>query len=202
MKNKGKVHQEGLDQNYTVKEDFWINYKPLQQYLSLPSFNDFKQNYPGGSDGNCIMASNVFEMIGGELINPNFTNACAARVSKSLNYSGIAIPKINGLTFKGADGKYYFLGASHLNNWLIKTFGEPTYSLNQNQAGTDGQGFRAIINAKKGIYIMIPQYPRRFGASGHADIYDGSNFNCGSYFDPPGGLYKASLWTLDSSVRI
>jgi hypothetical protein len=41
---------------------------------------------------------------------------------------------------------------------------------------------------------MIPNYPNYFKASGHADIYDGSNFDKLGYFNPSGGLYSANLW--------
>lgn len=51
--------------------------------------------------------------------NPNndhdYDNACVLRVSIALNYSGVKIPNIPNHTFKGGDGKYYFLSAKKLN---------------------------------------------------------------------------------------
>ena len=50
-----------------------------------------------------------------------YVNACALRVSRALNYSGVTIPNIANHTFQGSDGKYYFLSSAKLYNWMIKT---------------------------------------------------------------------------------
>lgn len=101
------------------------------------------------------------------------------------------------MTFKGADGKYYFLGAQNLFAWMKKTFGPPNISLDQNEVGPAGLEFFDIADGNEGIYIMIPNYPAKFGASGHADLFDGGTFNAGAYFNPPGGLHSANLWILN-----
>ncbi|WP_090974515.1 type VI secretion system amidase effector protein Tae4 [Parapedobacter composti] len=136
--------------------------------------------------------------------NNDYQNACALRVSRALNYSGITIPTIIGQTAKGADGKNYFLGAANLNAWMIKTFGEPT-KFTGAQGGENGKNFPTLLSGKKGIYIMVPNYPRDF-ASGHADIWNGETCNAGCYFGigarPPingrqQGVAFIHLWELN-----
>ena len=43
---------------------------------------------------------------------------------------------------------------------------------------------------------MVPNYPSKFGASGHADIFNGASFNKNGYFNASGGLHSANLWIL------
>jgi hypothetical protein len=50
---------------------------------------------------------------------------------------------------------------------------------------------------------MQVNYPSRFGALGHASIFDSNacpgTHNCteaGEYFDAEGGVYKITLWKL------
>lgn len=187
----------GSDQT-NFDQSFWDNINFPQQ--NLPNFTDFDNSYPK-TDGGLMLPENVFELIGGDVLSlanlHGYTNACAARVSRALNYSGVVIPNIPGKTFKGFDNKYYFLGARKLYEWMKKTFGNPNISLNQSQAKTDGSGFLGLALGKKGLYIMIPNYPSQFGASGHADIFNGSSFNKNGYFGANGGLHSANLWILN-----
>ena len=57
---------------------------------------------------------------------------CAARLSQALNESGVLpIPNIKGKTFAGAGGRYYFMQAKQMSNWLRRKLGNPklfTYS--------------------------------------------------------------------------
>lgn len=131
---------------------FWKSATFIQQ--NLPNFNEFEKAYPKTNGG--VMASkDVFELISGDVLNlanlHGYTNACAARVSRALNYSGVIIPNITGKTFKGGDGKFYFLGARKLFEWMKKTFDYPDISLNQLQAKSDGSGFLNLALGKKGI---------------------------------------------------
>lgn len=187
------------DDDHNYDSAFW-NSNPSFPQQQLPSFNDFDASYPK-LDGGKMPSDQVFNLIGGNVLSlanlHGYTNACAARVSRALNYSGISIPNIQGITFKGADNKYYFLGAKNLFEWMKKTFGAPDISLNESEVGTGGFGFFTSANGDKGIYIMIPNYPAQFGASGHADIFNGSTFNAGGYLNPAGGLHSANLWKLN-----
>ena len=194
-KTNGITHFEGMDQDdFQLKE-----LEELQDNLpvqKLPNFASFEKAYSKSSDGGYLSARKVFELIGGEVDHPNHLNACAARVSRALNYSGVSIGNIAGKTYKGDDNKYYFLGARKLYDWLETTFGKPQISLNTVQAGIDGTGFKNAANGRKGIYMMLPIDHHRFQATGHADIFYGDRFNFKGYFDPEGGLYSANLWVL------
>ena len=58
--------------------------------------------YPKGS------AEDVFNLIGGKVKANNFTNSCAIRLSRSLNYSGHSVSYIPpNLTVSGNDKKWY-----------------------------------------------------------------------------------------------
>ena len=52
-------------------------------------------------------------------------NTCALRLSVALNESGNPIPAGTG-TYKGKDGKNYFISVKNMSNYLTKTFGQPT----------------------------------------------------------------------------
>ncbi len=103
----------------------------------------------------------------------------------------------SGKTFKGSDNKYYFVSAIKLFRWLLGTFGQPDISLNNSQIGINGENFLLQANGQKGIYILIPNYPALFGASGHVDIFDSTNFDGHGYFNASGGVHSANLWILN-----
>ena len=172
---------------------FWDNFS--FQHQNLPSYTNFNNAYPKNMSG-----TDVFQLVGGNInsmaIANGWVNACATRVSRALNYSGVSIPNIPGKTFKGGDNKYYFVSAANLYRWMIGTFGQPTISLSGTQAHTDGSGFFTQANGQKGIYILIPNYPALFGASGHADIFDGQDFDGHGYFNASGGVHSVNLWVL------
>jgi len=135
------------------------------QKKELPTFANFKASYPTvkdpGNDDNPtgekdMPAADVYKMIGGEVqkIAGNEPNACAARWSRAMNYSGVAIPHIPGKTFSGADGKYYFLMASDAFDWMMQNY-KPDILLTEK----DGPNFYAKITGNKGILMMIPVDP-------------------------------------------
>ena len=170
--------------------------KPGQQPQSRPSFADMDANYPKDASGtNDMKGDDVYSMVGGDVhamyqTNPiKYRNACALRISVSLNKSGVVIPDVSG-TYKGADGKNYFLGASTLREWMTSYFGAPDI--------TAKKDFESSISGKQGIYIMEPNFPARFGASGHATLYNGTDCIGGHcYFNAGGGgTYRVNLWTL------
>jgi len=172
-----------------------------------PSWAQVYANFPKKSDGSEMCGEDVYNLVGGTVraLMPASKNACAVRVSRALLYSGVNIPYIQDHTFLGADGKYYFLSAAKLYNWLRKTFGQPNLSLSQSQGGPRGVNFPSLLAGHKGIYLMQPNYPAQFKASGHSSLYTGNScitHNCdgtsnnGCYFDPQGGLHKISLWEL------
>lgn len=70
--------------------------------------------------------SEFYESIGGPLgewakrAPDDFQNTCAARLSKALNYGGFEIPKNVPGVYLGGDGKYYFINAKAMANYLSK----------------------------------------------------------------------------------
>ncbi len=204
---------EGIDGDYDAT--FWDNPNLIFQQQNLPRLNDFKNAYPKNSNGNFEMTyAEVYNLVGGEpkamrdaVLNDNnpindhdFDNACALRTSRALNYSGVIIPNIPGKTFKGADNKFYFLGARNLYNWMIKTFppnDANSVVLNQQQGGINGMNFQSLLSNKQRIYILIPNNPAisGFGASGHAGIYTTPDLTH-YYFGAKGGVKSITLWIL------
>ena len=111
---------------------------------------------------------------------PNdYKNACAARLSGAMNDSGVmTIPHLTNaegkdITYLGAKGKYYFMRAAAMKDWLISKFGQPILLPQYNNGG------------------MIPDHCLIFqdgwtDVSGHVDV-------CGGYkgnFVAPGGALK------------
>lgn len=172
-----------------------------------PSWSQLYANFPKKSDGTEMCGEDVYNLVGGQVLAnmPTSHNACAVRLSRALNYSGVVIPNMPGQTYKGADNKYYFLGTPQLFNFLKKTFGNASLTLNQSQGGANGQNFPALLSGHKGIYLMQPNYPAQFGAMGHASLYnlnsciahncDGSASN-GCFFNAKGGVNKIYIWEL------
>ncbi|MFZ4400623.1 MAG: T6SS effector amidase Tae4 family protein [Bacteroidales bacterium] len=159
----------------------------LQQRLARPSFDDLLANYPKNDLGGDMPASDVYDLIGGDVSsarnsNPDaYQNACALRVSRALNYSGAKIPKM-GSTYKGADGKYYFVSSEKLYKWMSATYGKPNISTSD----------ASLLNNNKGIYIMQANYPARFGAWGHATLYNMNGCIGKCYIGP--SAYRYNLW--------
>ncbi len=84
---------------------------------------------------------------------------------------------------------------------MIKAFpptAANTIQLTRADAGKNGLGFANALSGKKGIYIMIPNYPgaNYFGASGHAGIYTTPPLTH-YYFTAKGGINKITLWKLN-----
>jgi hypothetical protein len=172
----------------------------------LPNWGSFNTAYPKHDDPLYDTPQKMYLSVGGQVANlhisdpNNYSNTCALRVSKGLNYSGIVIPSGTN-RYLGSDGKYYFLSAKALLEWMKKTFGIPTDSnhLTGSQGGTNGVNFPTLLSTKTGIYIMIPNYPgpSYFGASGHADMIFNGFCDGGCYFNATGGIHEIFIWELD-----
>lgn len=162
----------------------------LQQGINRPKFDDLLANYPT-ENGSDMPAADVYELIGGDVLEAHnsdpeaYHNACALRVSRALNYSGVDIPRISDQTLKGADGKHYFYRASDLYKWMSKpaVFGNPNYS-KTNYSALSG----------KGIYIMQASYPSKFGAWGHATLFNNGSVIGKGYINATGGVHRFNLW--------
>ncbi|WP_299285916.1 T6SS effector amidase Tae4 family protein [uncultured Mucilaginibacter sp.] len=168
--NEFLTPSEGTDGPYGFNQSYWDDPNLVIPTQTLPSYQDFYNNFPN------VDADAVYNLIGGPILahhqsDPvNYSNACALRVSRALNYAGKTIPAVNG-TEQGADGKNYFLSAKALNAYLRKAFGPPTDHFTQTQGGRNGENFPNLIAGKKGIYSMIAS---GWVASGHADLFTGT----------------------------
>lgn len=200
---------EGKDSFYN--DSFWQNSNLNFPQQQLPTWNDFNNSFPRNSDGTLMTGTdNVFGYVGGSVLqaridNPDTTNnTCALKVSIALNGSGVVIPNIPGQTLEGGSafaGKFFFLNAKALNNWMKLTFGtNPSnpnhHQFNQDQGGTNGEGFVSALNdlqPNHGIFTMLPISAIEFGASGHCDIFDGTNCGSHCYFD---SANEINIWIL------
>lgn len=205
---------EGADGLNDYDENYWNDPNLVVQTQTLPTFFAFSTAYPKNSDGTFeLSAAEVFNLVGGipkalrdvtlNDSNPNnnstYGNACALRVSRALNYSGVTIPSVSG-TYVGGDGKNYFLSAASLNAWMIKAFPPTAFNsitLTSGDSGTNGANFQNSLAGKKGIYILIPNYPGNnyFAASGHAGLHTTPPVTH-YYLNAKGGVQKITLWTL------
>jgi hypothetical protein len=164
------------------------------------TFSAVENKYPKDMFGMDTPADAVAKDIGGQVKElfekNNYSNACALRLSKALNYAGISIPHIPNVTFEGDDKKYYFLAAEKMLHWMESRFGKPDIIIKGSSEGEKLKG-------NKGLYFMLPLTPNGFGASGHATIYDGSTCPGGDihcYYNNPaisGGVYRVYLWKMN-----
>ena len=198
---------EGPDGDYDAA--YWENPNTTFPPQNLPSWISFNSAYPKHFDPLYDTPEEMYINIGGQLItlynsDPiKYHNTCALRVSKAFNYSGVSIPA--GIDrYQGADGKYYFVSCKALLTWMKKTFGTPNGSnyLTGSQGGTNGKDFPSLLSNKKGIYIMVPNYPggcannTGFCASGHADMIENGVCDGGCYFNATGGVHEIFIWEL------
>ena len=182
---------------------------PLTQQ-SLPSFNNFLNNFPKqGIQGNYteMSTSDVYHLVGGSLLtshlnNPDsYSNACSIRGSRGLLYSGIDISVINYTgnnqrTQKGADGKNYILDAVSYDRFMRDKFGDATYEL----TGTDANNSSKVaefLNGKNGIYVIINNNHSQAGYSGHVDTIINGQCIGGAYTGVAGGVKSIRIWELN-----
>ncbi len=112
-----------------------------------------------------------------------FKNACAIRMSYSLNYSGNTIPRGVWKTVTGADGKQYIFRVSDLLVFLNQEFGKPDKTI-KNPKPSD-------FTSDKGILVF--SVSGWSDASGHATLWDGSTCSDHCYFP---NASEASIWLL------
>lgn len=172
------------DYNYDTSNDIWWDENisdPNTSYYqqSRPTFSNMYNNYPKNSTNGDMFVPDVCNLIGGQVKikfdQHNIANACALRVSRALNYSGVTIPYIANQTLQGADGKNYFIYAANLYNWLVKTLGPHEIHKTRAEGYPNGSGFLKQLMGiqNRGIYIMKPIPSSAFTASGHATLWGG-----------------------------
>jgi hypothetical protein len=182
---------------------WWTDNSTTFPPQTLPCWQQMYTNYPKSATGDDLPGPQVYGLVGGQvysMYNSNpaaFQNACALRVSRALNHSGVVIPSIANQTYSGSDGKYYFLSSAKLFNWMRKTFGAGSIVMTQSQGGANGSNFQSALNGHQGIYIMQAALPASFGALGHASLFNGTSCVGGHcYFNAEGGVAQVRLWTL------
>ncbi len=203
FKNQFIGTPEGQDGEYDT--EYWDDPNLSFPQQSLPSWDNFESAFPKRSDQLYETPYQLYTSIGKKVIDQynsdpaRYQNTCALRVSKALNYSGINIPS-GPDRYEGADGKYYFLSAKALLTWMKKTFGTPSGDnyLTSAQGGPYGQNFASHLSGKKGIYMMVPNYPgdNYFRASGHADLINSSVCDGKCFFNAKGGVHEIFIWEL------
>ncbi len=183
-------------------DGWWNGDSTFQDHQTVaqqkPKWQDVYNNYPKNSAGGDMPSRDVCVMIGGEVRKKSdqgsANNACALRVSRALNYSGISIPEIPGKTWKGGDGKNYFFLAAHLYAWLRQTFGAPDVELSSTPGNAIELHRQVVGIHNRGIYIMTPHNSQSFGASGHCSLWGGLNAIGGNnYMGDAGKIY---VWRL------
>lgn len=160
-----------------------------------------------------MATDDVWELAGGHIFQlhkdypATFHNACALRVSYSLNHSGIDIPYIAGVTFKGLYGFNYFIRAPQLFDFMSQTFGSSGFDVIKITGDVDPAVIPNILQGNKGIYIMLAndQSANGFKASGHCSLFNedhcipNSFGGAAEYYNPKGGLKKIGLWILPTN---
>ena len=111
-----------------------------------------------------------------------FTNACALRMSYSLNYSGIPIVRGIWQTVSGGDKKWYIYRVRDLLKFLTHTFGKPDKTV-KNPRPSDFKG-------EQGILVFNVNWN---DASGHATLWNGATCSDHCYFPV---AMEASIWHL------
>ena len=204
------INQQNNSEIDQVTNPDLIQYdSPLQQEV-LPSFNDFKQNFPKlGTEGNysAMPTSQVYNLVGGSLLNSHnqnpqaYSNACSIRGSRGLLYSGIDIPVLiyDGVgqrTQKGGDNKNYILDAVSFDKFMKDKFGDATYELTDSSAN-DPEQVANLLNGKNGIYVIINNNQIQAGYSGHVDLIIDGTCISSAYTTPSGGVKSIRIWELD-----
>jgi hypothetical protein len=145
LMNAGLNHlQQGLQQRFTdaqLKEIYEVYRNDVIVYPTPEEFYE----YIGGPLGEWA-ASNPEQ----------FGNTCAARLSRALNYSNFEIPAGTSGAYLGGDGKYYFINAQKMADYLSKNkvWGAPTL-LKNNQVVKNGVIFQTGFGG---------------GVTGHLDV--------------------------------
>lgn len=170
-----------------------------QQFLTLPSKSAFYREFPKieSSDGRIyqMLAPAVYTLAGGQLNTKNkagnqfYQNACAIRGSLALNGLGLTIPEIDG-TEKGKDNKNFIVNAKNFNEYMNKTFGPATITLEGADLNPDNVVDK--LAGRTGIYSMVngPSAPY----SGHVDMIIGGSCITKLYLNSK--TVKIEVWIL------
>ncbi|MES2590340.1 MAG: type VI secretion system amidase effector protein Tae4 [Bacteroidota bacterium] len=158
--------------------------------MQLPSYFSLEQNYDTDSDTNAVKA----RMGGGLTASWLGNNTCAMRVSKALNYAGVAhrIKRGHGMeVVKGEDGLLYGYRVAELKKYMKSIYGSPKLI----EKGTKIK--QADFYNRKGIIAF--DVKGWSDATGHFSLWDGAKVLYGDEFSLPTTgtgvtLVQVSLW--------
>lgn len=112
-----------------------------------------------------------------------WTNACTVRLSHMLNKAGHKIPRESKKTVSGGNKDQYYYRVLDLEDYLIKTYGEPDLAL------TDGTANSFDLPDRAGIVMM--DFPAA-SYTGHVTIWNGAGTVDGAEI----GGYRVLFWDL------
>lgn len=122
------------------------------------SFAHLREVYPLGPK------DEVKALIGGKVNAEWVTNTCAIRMSRTLNYSGVKIPRNAGLSVvSGADKLWYAYRVRELCSWLKKELGKPDLAVWGSGEPPEG------IQGKQGILMIEAKFS---DATGHITLWN------------------------------
>ena len=164
---------------------------------AVPPFDVLNKNYP-----NFVSVETVKRLIGGGINDLDAPpdqqwlggangNTCTIRLSRTLNYSGVPIPKNpQGMrTTTGADHHNYAFAMQEMRGWLTGHFGAPTIDR------TGGPPIsRDAIRGIRGIIAFDIHFT---DANGHLDLWDGNTF-----YDEVYGMSHAGHDFFDMARRV
>lgn len=143
-----------------------------------PLFSTLWSNYPVK-----MAASDVYALVGGQALalykeNPTgYANACALRLSRSLNYGGMPIKQsTKGYKVKGNDNKPYLLRVREMITFVEQNLGKPDITFKPK----NNEDVSSQLRGKKGIIIF--KVSGWGDASGHVTLWNGSDCGDSCYF--------------------
>ena len=166
--------------------------------MPIADFGLLARHYP--DYWNYPLPDAVKKLVGGGANYRDITNTCTIRMSRALNATGIAVPRLWEAVSnrRGADGKYYIIRVANFRTWLTHKLGKPDVDFRKKA----GEAFdREQIRGMQGIIAFEIGFS---DATGHFDLWYGDKF---SHEASAGKDYFAlanriSLWTTGTRTMV
>lgn len=170
------------------------------QIRKVTLFDELWENYPVNST-----YTEAYTLVGGQALalhleNPDaYTNACALRFSRSVNYTGYNISRRDssrGGAVKGGDGLTYLIRVKDAIKFVKNNFGEPTKTFKSNDHNMSE--VRNKLTNKRGIIIF--DVAGWGDASGHVTLWNGKTCGDHCYFthdNPDIQTTEIFFWEID-----
>ena len=151
---------------------------------AIPDFDKMLKQFPR------LQSPAVKKLIGGELDNPDYVNACVMRLSRCLNFSGHPVPRAAGgmIVKKGADGLWYGVRVPEFRQYLTRTYGPPQVAAKLYAQTPRSRTAPKSFEGRRGILVFEGGLS---GATGHATLWDGYAPADEAYW----GADEARLWS-------